>query len=306
MPGRRKEGSASFLKKRSKKLCSVGFGPQRAFGAKRTKVFLLLFLQKKKALPCLPHPHEGRAAVPGAPPALPPGQGRAHPRLPHAARPGRGRLARAPRLPPGRPGRARSASRAGGRPARRPSRSRRPAGGVRVAGARRPPARHAARRASRAAADGAILPPPPPAPLGKRRARPRRAPRRAGVLLRHGPLRPAAARRRPGRRPRARAGHGGRGLREVGRLRRGHPGAAPPAAPPALAARGPHPAAAGARGGRPLRPHPAGHAAGVRPPRRPGPGGGEPPRPPGERRGHGALLPQPTACRPPCRTRPPW
>ncbi len=44
----RKQGSASFLKKRSKKLLFVGLGALGGFGVKRGEVFLLLFLQKKK------------------------------------------------------------------------------------------------------------------------------------------------------------------------------------------------------------------------------------------------------------------
>jgi hypothetical protein len=43
-----KEGSGSFLKKRTKKLLSVWRG--RA-GAQTDKVFLLLFVHKKKTLP---------------------------------------------------------------------------------------------------------------------------------------------------------------------------------------------------------------------------------------------------------------
>jgi hypothetical protein len=58
------EESPSFLKKRSKRLLflrrshdrgpnAAGLGRDRAAGA-GIKVFLLLFLQKKKTLPCLP------------------------------------------------------------------------------------------------------------------------------------------------------------------------------------------------------------------------------------------------------------
>ncbi len=55
--GRLKEASASFLKKRSKKLLFPEHRTRGIIGAKPAKVFLLLFLQKKKTLACfLPNP----------------------------------------------------------------------------------------------------------------------------------------------------------------------------------------------------------------------------------------------------------
>jgi hypothetical protein len=53
---RKKEESTSFLKKRSKRLLFLGNSQDRGHGpylaaSAETKVFLLLFLQKKKILP---------------------------------------------------------------------------------------------------------------------------------------------------------------------------------------------------------------------------------------------------------------
>jgi hypothetical protein len=46
------EGSGSFLKKRTKKLFPVAGGKTRLCRAQTGKVFLLLFLQKKKIFSC--------------------------------------------------------------------------------------------------------------------------------------------------------------------------------------------------------------------------------------------------------------
>ncbi len=48
------QGSGSFLKKRTKKLLSLRHRTRPTFGAQGAKVFLLLFLQKKKNLPSFP------------------------------------------------------------------------------------------------------------------------------------------------------------------------------------------------------------------------------------------------------------